>query len=98
MIPFTERSEGVFFQIKVLPRSSRSEVAGIHGEALKIKITAPPLDGKANEEVVRFLAKRLGVRTAQVAIAGGEHSHIKTIAVSGLTVQQVRERLGIEAS
>ena len=97
MISFTERPEGVLFQIKVLPRSARSEVAGIHGEALKIKITAPPVEGKANEEIVRFLAKRLGVKSAQVSIVSGGHSQIKTVAVSGLTGPQVRERLNVEA-
>lgn len=98
MISFTERPEGVLFQIKVLPRSARSEVTGVHGDALKIKITAPPVEGKANEEIVRFLAKRLGVKSAQVSIVNGGHSQIKTIAVSGMTGQQIRERLDLEAS
>ena len=93
MIPFQEKPEGVFFQIKVLPRSSHCEVAGMHGEALKIKITAPPLEGKANDEVVRFLSKHLGVKAVQVSIVHGEHSHIKTIAVYGMTGQQLRDCL-----
>ena len=93
-ISFKENPDGVSFRIKVLPRSSRCEVAGMHGDALKIKITAPPVEGKANEELVRFLSKRLGVKAAQVTIAGGEYAHIKTIAVSGMTGQQLRDSLG----
>jgi uncharacterized protein len=93
MIPYKEKPDGVFFQIKVLPRSSRCEVAGVHGDALKIKITAPPLEGKANDEVVRFLSKHLGVKVAQVSIVNGEHSRIKTIAVTGMTGRQFLDSL-----
>lgn len=91
MIPFKEKPEGVFFQIKVLPRSSRCEMAGMHGEALKVKITAPPVEGKANDEIVRFLSRYLKVKAAQVSIVNGEHSHIKTIAVTGITGQQLQD-------
>jgi uncharacterized protein (TIGR00251 family) len=94
MIPCQERPDGVSFQIKVLPRSSRCEAGGIHGNALKIRITAPPLEGKANEEVIRFLAKRLEVRPHQVAIVSGVHHPLKTISVWGLTSKQLQERLG----
>ena len=93
MIPFQENPEGVLFQIKVLPRSSRSEAAGRHGDALKLKITAPPVDGKANEEVVRYLAKFLGVKAARVAIVAGDHARIKTVAVAGMTGQEFQDRL-----
>jgi len=96
MIPFQENSAGILFQIKVLPRSSRCGTAGRHGDALKIKITAPPVEGKANEEVVRFLAGLLGVKTAQVAIVSGDHSRIKTVAVTGITGQKLRDRLEVE--
>ena len=93
MIPFKERSDGVCFQVKVLPRSSRCAVAGMHGEALKIKITAPPVEGKANEELVRFLATRLGIRAAQISIAAGDHSQIKTISVTGITGGELQASL-----
>ncbi len=66
----------------------------MHGDALKIKITAPPLEGKANEEVIRFLAKRLEVRPHQVAIVGGVHHSLKTVSVWGLTSHQIQKRLG----
>jgi len=84
MIPFKETSDGVLFRIKVLPRSSRCEAAGLHGEALKIKITAPPVEGKANEEVLRFVSDALGVKPAQVSIVSGRHAHLKTLAIAGI--------------
>jgi uncharacterized protein (TIGR00251 family) len=98
MIPFHENSGGILFQIKVLPRSSRCGAAGRHGDALKIKIIAPPVEGKANEEVIRFLSRCLRVKTAQIAIVSGEHSRIKTVAVMGITGQQFRDCLNLEES
>jgi hypothetical protein len=85
MIPVKETKAGVSFHIRVLPRSSRCEVAGIQDDALKLKITAPPVEGQANEECIRFLAEKLGVRKAQVQITGGLKSKHKTVAVSGIT-------------
>lgn len=96
MIPFQESTEGILFQIKVLPRSSRCGTAGRHGDALKLKITAPPVEGKANEEVIRFLARCLGVKTAQINIVSGAHSQIKTVAVAGITGQQFQECLDLK--
>jgi uncharacterized protein len=84
MIPIRETAEGVTFQIQVLPRSSKCGVAGIQGDYLKIKITAPPLEGRANEECVRFLAAALGIKKPQVSILKGLKSRKKTIAVTGL--------------
>ena len=84
MLPVKETERGLIFQIRVLPRSSRCEVAGVQGDALKIKITSPPVEGRANEECVCFLADRLGVRKSQVEIIAGHKAKKKTIVVSGL--------------
>ena len=67
-----ETDRGVAFQIRVLPRSSRCELAGLHGDALKIRITAPPVEGRANEECIRFLSSLLNVKKSDVAIAAGQ--------------------------
>src|SRR3989442_10120694 len=57
--------------VHVVPRASRSEVVGMHGDAVRIRVAAPPADGAANEELVRFLAERLGVRRSAISIAAG---------------------------
>ncbi len=84
MIPIHETAEGITFQLQVLPRSSRCALAGTQGDCLKIKITAPPLEGRANEECVRFLAATLGVKKAQVNIVRGHKSRKKTVALKGM--------------
>lgn len=90
MLSIKETKNGVIFNIRVVPRSSRCELAGIQENALKLKITAPPVDGKANEECIKFLADKLGVRKSRVAIIAGYKSKRKTIAVSGLTGSEFR--------
>ena len=84
MIPVSESDEGIVFQVRVVPRSSRSEVAGIQGDSLKVRLKAPPVEGRANEECIRFLAGLLGVKKDRVRILSGLKSKTKTIAVSGL--------------
>ena len=84
MIPVSESKDGIVFQVRVVPRSSRSEVAGVQGDSLKIRLKAPPVEGRANEECIRFLAGLLGVKKDRVRIVSGLKSKTKTIAVSGL--------------
>jgi len=84
VIPVRESGEGIVFQVRVVPRSSRSEVAGIQGDTLKVRLKAPPVEGRANEECIRFLAGLLGVKKDRVRIVSGLKSKTKTIAVSGL--------------
>ena len=69
--------------VRVQPRAKRSEVAGLHGERLKIRIAAPALDGRANDALVAFLAGELGVARGRVAVARGERSRDKLVAVTG---------------
>ena len=81
------------FKVRVQPRASRTELAGEYGDALKVRLAAPPVDGKANEACRRFLAGLLDVPLAAVEIVGGESSRDKRILVRGVTVEQVRSRL-----
>jgi uncharacterized protein (TIGR00251 family) len=69
-----DRPEGLGLAVVVQPKASRSEAAGRHGEALKLRLTAPPVEGAANRECVRLLAKLLGVAKSRVEIVGG-HAH-----------------------
>lgn len=67
--------------VRIQPKSSRDEIAGIHDGRLKIKLTAPPVDGKANERLVSFIAKTLGVPKSGVEIVKGKTSRLKTLRV-----------------
>jgi len=71
------------FKVKVQPKSSRNEFAGLYHDALKIKLTAPPLEGKANKALIDFLADWFGVKKSQVEIVSGQLSNIKIIKVIG---------------
>ena len=93
MIPVRETATGVTFAIRVQPRASRNAVVGELGDALKIALTSPPVDGKANDAVVEFLAKLLDVSRSSVTIAAGETSRNKIIRVSGVTAGEVEQRL-----
>jgi len=93
MIPIRDTPAGATFSVKVHPRAKKNAVAGEVGDALKVALTAPPVEGKANEACVRFLAELLQVGRASVTIAAGESSRNKVIRVSGLTAAQVEERL-----
>lgn len=85
-----ETPEGILVTVKVLPRSSRCEICGIQGEALKIKVTAPPVDGRANEEIISFLADSLGIRKGRVTIVAGHGASRKTVAVAGMREPELR--------
>ena len=80
--------------MKVVPGSSRDQIVGWLGDALKIKVTAPPEKGKANERVVELLAGALGIDAADVAIVAGHASPSKVVAIAGLDDDAVREALG----
>ena len=79
--------------LHIVPRSRKTAVAGSHGDAVKIRVAAPPVDGEANEELVRFLAARLNVPAARVAIVGGAGGRRKTVAVEGMDTHQIRHAL-----
>jgi uncharacterized protein (TIGR00251 family) len=73
--------------VHVVPRASATEVVGRHGDAIRIRLAAPPVDGAANAELVRFLAERLGVPRSAVSIARGMGGRRKTVAVTGLPTE-----------
>jgi hypothetical protein len=92
-LKITEVEGGVTFAVRVVPRASRNEIVGVHGDALKVRLTAPPVEGKANEALIALLAQRLGVRKSQVEIVAGATSRRKMIRVIGLSAQEVEEFL-----
>jgi len=90
-----ESGDGVVLKVQVQPRASRDEVVGPHGEALKIRITVPPVAGAANKHLLKFLAKKLQVARSQMSIASGATSRAKSIAIEGISADEVRQRLTV---
>jgi uncharacterized protein (TIGR00251 family) len=84
MIQVFEKDGAITFSVRVAPRASRSEIVGEHDGALRVRIAAPPVDGAANENLVRTLAKALGVPGAAVEIVSGHQSRNKTVRVRGV--------------
>jgi hypothetical protein len=80
--------------VKVVPRASRDEVVGWRGGVLRLRVSAPPQDGRANAAVVALLAAALGVRKSAVAISAGHASAMKRVAIEGLTRNEIEQRLG----
>lgn len=79
--------------VHVQPRARRTEVVGRHGEAIKLRLAAPPVDGAANEELIRFLSNQLGVPRSAVTIARGRSGRRKTVVIEGLTADAVTRAL-----
>jgi uncharacterized protein (TIGR00251 family) len=96
-VAFTVRdtAQGAQFALRVQPRASRNAIAGVMGDAVKLAITAPPVDGKANQAVVEYLAELFDVAKSNIVIVSGESGRNKLIAVRGLSAEQVRKALGL---
>jgi uncharacterized protein (TIGR00251 family) len=84
------RGSAVRVSVHVQPRAARSEIVGLHGAALKVRLQAPPVDGAANEALVTLLAERLGVAGRAVRVVAGASSRAKTVEVDGTTEAAVR--------
>jgi uncharacterized protein (TIGR00251 family) len=82
--------------VYVQPRATRTGIAGWHGDAIKIRVAAPPVDGAANEELVRFLADCLAVPRARVCLVGGASGRNKRLIVRGLDATTALVRLGVK--
>jgi len=95
MIPIHDTSAGVIFSVKVHPHAKKNAITGELGDALKLALTAPPVDGRANQACIDFFANLLDVPRSSVTIASGETNRKKVIRVAGLSAEEVRKRLGI---
>ena len=76
--------------VRVQPRAARSEIVGVHGDALKVRLTAPPVDGAANEELVKLLARTFAVARRSIRILAGERSRSKIVEIEGVTDGAIR--------
>lgn len=90
----TESNGSVRFAVHVQPRASRSEVSGLHGDALKVRLAAPPVDGAANEALVKFFAEIFNVARRDVRLVAGESSRSKIVEIHGISERAVREVAG----
>ena len=93
MFTIHDNDEGVSFAVKVRPRAKKDAITGELGDALKISLTAPPIEGRANEACIEFFAKTLRVPRSSVTIASGVGGRNKVIRIAGVTGQYVRDRL-----
>ncbi|MBC8029989.1 MAG: YggU family protein [Pyrinomonadaceae bacterium] len=84
MIPYLEKDKTLIFKVRVVPRASRSEIVGEHDGALRLRIAAPPVDGAANEELVRTLAAAFSVSRDAIEIVAGHTSRLKTVRATGV--------------
>lgn len=96
MISVKDTAHGATFAVRVQPRASRNAVQGEMGDALKIALTTPPVEGRANEACIEFLAKLLNVPRSSITIVAGETSRNKVIRVAGMSAAKVCERLQLE--
>jgi uncharacterized protein len=93
MVVIQDSSSGATFAVKIHPRAKKNAITGEVGDALKVSLTAPPVDGKANAACIEFFAKILNVPRSSVTIASGQSSRNKVIRVAGLSAEEVRRRL-----
>jgi uncharacterized protein len=95
MIPIRDTPTGATFAVKVQPRAKKNSITGELGDALKLALTAPPVDGRANEACIEFFANLLDVPRSSITIASGETSRRKVIRVTGMAADEVRQRVEI---
>jgi uncharacterized protein (TIGR00251 family) len=95
MAAITPVAGGVVIAVQVQPRASRTEYVGRHGDAIKIRLAAPPVEGEANDELVRFLARHLGVARGEITIASGATGKRKRVRIDGATAETVERAFAI---
>ncbi len=93
MIPIRDTPSGATFQVKVHPRARKNAITGTVGDSLKLALTTPPVEGRANQACIAYLAEFLNVPRSSVTIAAGETSRQKLIRIAGLSAAQVEAKL-----
>ena len=83
-IPYSKTKDGIIIEVKVAPRSSKKGIAGVMENTLKVKLTAPPVEGAANEQLIEILAEEFGVKKSNVVILKGESSRRKIVKIMGV--------------
>jgi uncharacterized protein (TIGR00251 family) len=86
-------TEGILLSVRVIPRASKNAIQGLHGDALKIRLAAPPVEGKANATLIKFLSKTLKLPRAQIDIKSGETGRNKSICITDVDLKTIEEVL-----
>lgn len=96
----TDSPGGALLAVRVQPGAKKSEITGKHGNAVRVRLQAPPVEGKANQELLRLLAAELGLKKRQLQLKRGEHSRDKLILLSGIkpadAEKKLKKVLGVE--
>lgn len=92
-LPLAETQAGVTFTVRVIPRAGRTAIAGVRGDALLVRLAAPPADGAANDALIALLSREFGRPKRDVAIIAGPASRDKRVAIAGLAAEAVGRRL-----
>ncbi|MCL4537153.1 MAG: DUF167 domain-containing protein [Nitrospirae bacterium] len=85
-LPHTKVKDGIIIQVKVIPRSSKKEIAGVEDNTIKIKLTAPPVEGAANEQLIDLLSEEFNIKKSSIIILKGESSRHKTVKIVGVNL------------
>ena len=93
MLKLQAGGEGVVFEAFLQPRASRNEIAGLHGDCLKIRVTSAPVEGKANQACIDCIARALGLKRGEIEIIAGHTARRKRLHVSGITPEEFKRRL-----
>ncbi len=91
---YEAKRDGIILRVHLQPRAKKNEIVGIHGDSIKIRLKAPPVDGKANEEARRFLAKVLGIKRQQVILKTGTTSRSKSFLIKDVDLNTIEKKLG----
>lgn len=89
----TPHKNGICLEVQVQPRASRSQIVGVHEGRLKIKLTAPPVEGEANRALIDFLARELDLPKRNISLLKGETSRYKLVAITGLSPEQLQKKI-----
>ena len=93
MISLKESKKGITFDIQVIPNASRTEIAGVQEGVFKVKVTAPPMEGAANEACIKLLAKELGLKKSQMEISSGAKSRKKTVLIKDISNAELETKI-----
>jgi len=88
-----ETPKGVRLPVRAVPRASENEIQGVHGDALKVRLQAPPVEGKANAALIRFLSDELDIPRSQLSVAFGETGRNKAVLITGFTKTEILKKL-----